>query len=168
MVVKPQETQFQQQQPSIQQQSPQQLPQSTTNNTNIQSIANKFTLRAQPHPSPLMSSKTFSDIPTHLIGNIPNVSNGTFFRRSVNNPVHPIHIPEEPEKVQQIPTKRKLTDLIAEINGEEYHVEPKAEEILMKISDNFIEEVMKVACVLARERGDGLVSEMDLQFPLGK
>ncbi|XP_030225330.1 transcription initiation factor TFIID subunit 12 [Gadus morhua] len=83
--------------------------------------------------------------------------------------VKPLMIPgpagrASPE-VSQVLTKKKLQDLVREIDPNE-QLDEDVEEMLLQIADDFIESVVTAACQLARHRKSNTLEVKDVQLHL--
>nr|XP_006822367.1 PREDICTED: transcription initiation factor TFIID subunit 12-like [Saccoglossus kowalevskii] len=67
----------------------------------------------------------------------------------------------------QILTKRRLHDLVKEVDPNE-QLDEDVEELLLQIADDFIENVVTSACQLAKHRKSSTVEVKDVQLHLGK
>ena len=67
----------------------------------------------------------------------------------------------------QVLTKRKLQDLLHEIDPTET-MDDDVEEALLHIADDFIENVITASCQLAKHRRSSILDVKDVQLHLGK
>lgn len=67
----------------------------------------------------------------------------------------------------QILTKRKLQDLLHEIDPTET-MDDDVEEVLLQIADDFIENVINSSCQIAKHRKSNTVEVKDVQLHLGE
>ncbi|KAG9332052.1 hypothetical protein JZ751_016185 [Albula glossodonta] len=67
----------------------------------------------------------------------------------------------------QVLSKKKLQDLVREIDPNE-QLDEDVEEMLLQIADDFIESVVTAACQLARHRKSNTLEVKDVQLHLGK
>lgn len=72
----------------------------------------------------------------------------------------------EAEKQQPILSKRRLRELVEQVDPTE-KLDPDVEAILLEIADDFIYNVTKSACKLARHRQSDTLEVRDLQLHLG-
>ncbi|KAK0137413.1 Transcription initiation factor TFIID subunit 12 [Merluccius polli] len=68
-------------------------------------------------------------------------------------------------EVSQVLTKKKLQDLVREIDPNE-QLDEDVEEMLLQIADDFIESVVTAACQLARHRKSNTLEVKDVQLHL--
>ena len=66
----------------------------------------------------------------------------------------------------QILTKRKLQDLLHEIDPTET-MDDDVEEVLLQIADDFIENVINSSCQIAKHRKSNTLDVKDVQLHLG-
>ncbi|KAM4600799.1 transcription initiation factor TFIID subunit 12 isoform 1-T1 [Polymixia lowei] len=68
-------------------------------------------------------------------------------------------------EVSQVLSKKKLQDLVREIDPNE-QLDEDVEEMLLQIADDFIESVVTAACQLARHRKSNTLEVKDVQLHL--
>lgn len=67
----------------------------------------------------------------------------------------------------QVLTKPRLQELVREIDPTE-QLDEEVEELLLQIADDFIENTVNAACLLAKHRKVAKVEVKDVQLHLGK
>jgi transcription initiation factor TFIID subunit 12 len=67
----------------------------------------------------------------------------------------------------QILTKPRLQELVREIDPTE-QLDEEVEEILLQIADDFVENTVNAACLLAKHRKNPKVEVRDVQLHLGE
>lgn len=66
----------------------------------------------------------------------------------------------------QLLTKIRLRELVKEVDPNE-QLEEDVEELMMQVSDEFVDEVVKAACRFAKHRKSTIVEVKDVQLYLG-
>ena len=74
---------------------------------------------------------------------------------------------QQQQHSSQVLTKRKLQDLLHEIDPTET-MDDDVEEALLHIADDFIENVITASCQLAKHRRSSILDVKDVQLHLGK
>lgn len=64
-------------------------------------------------------------------------------------------------------TKERLRELVKEVDPNE-QLEEDVEDLMLQISDDFVEEVVRAACIFAKHRKSNIVEVKDVQIYLGK
>lgn len=72
-----------------------------------------------------------------------------------------------PDTATQILTKPRLQELVREIDPTE-QLDEEVEELLLQIADDFVENTVNAACLLAKHRKVAKVEVRDVQLHLGK
>lgn len=72
-----------------------------------------------------------------------------------------------PDMATQILTKPRLQELVREIDPTE-QLDEEVEELLLQIADDFVENTVNAACLLAKHRKVAKVEVRDVQLHLGK
>lgn len=72
-----------------------------------------------------------------------------------------------PDTATQILTKPRLQELVREIDPTE-QLDEEVEELLLQIADDFVENTVNAACLLAKHRKVARVEVRDVQLHLGK
>lgn len=88
-------------------------------------------------------------------GNTPTTSSAT-----------PNTTQQQQQHSSQVLTKRKLQDLLHEIDPTET-MDDDVEEALLHIADDFIENVITASCQLAKHRRSSILDVKDVQLHLG-
>ena len=79
----------------------------------------------------------------------------------------PAATPAPTSRHNQVLSKRKLQDLLHEIDPSET-LDDDVEEILLQIADDFIENVISTSCQIAKHRKSNTLEVKDVQLHLGK
>lgn len=66
----------------------------------------------------------------------------------------------------QLLTKTRLRELVKEVDPNE-QLEEDVEELMLQISDDFVDELVRAACVFAKHRKSNIVEVKDVQLYLG-
>lgn len=64
-------------------------------------------------------------------------------------------------------TKTRLRELVKEVDPNE-QLEEDVEDLMLQISDDFVNELVKSACMFAKHRKSNIVEVKDVQIYLGK
>jgi transcription initiation factor TFIID subunit 12 len=72
-----------------------------------------------------------------------------------------------PEFDLQILTRPRLQDLVREVDPTE-QLDEEVEELLLQLTDDFVESTVSAACLLAKHRKASTVDVKDVQLHLGK
>lgn len=64
-------------------------------------------------------------------------------------------------------TKTRLRELVNEVDPNE-QLDEDVEDLMLQLSDNFINEIVKEACLLAKHRKSNILETRDVQLYLGK
>jgi len=66
----------------------------------------------------------------------------------------------------QLLTKTRLRELVKEVDPNE-QLEEDVEDLMLQLSDDFVNELVKAACVFAKHRKSNIVEVKDVQIYLG-
>lgn len=66
----------------------------------------------------------------------------------------------------QLLTKTRLRELVKEVDPNE-QLEEDVEDLMLQISDDFVDELVRAACVFAKHRKSNIVEVKDVQLYLG-
>lgn len=64
-------------------------------------------------------------------------------------------------------TKTRLRELVKEVDPNE-QLEEDVEDLMLQISDEFVDELVRAACMFAKHRKSNIVEVKDVQVYLGK
>lgn len=64
-------------------------------------------------------------------------------------------------------TKARLRELVKEVDPNE-QLEEDVEDLMLELSDDFVDELVKAACIFAKHRKSNIVEVKDVQLYLGK
>ncbi|XP_066573818.1 transcription initiation factor TFIID subunit 12 isoform X2 [Amia ocellicauda] len=120
-------------------------PQTLTNLSNFSTA-----VKAEPAATPPLSTSMANSTAAAAPGKVP----GTMVPLSRPNP-----------EGSQVLSKKKLQDLVREIDPNE-QLDEDVEEMLLQIADDFIESVVTAACQLARHRKSNTLEVKDVQLHL--
>uniref|UniRef100_A0A3B5KI04 Transcription initiation factor TFIID subunit 12 n=1 Tax=Takifugu rubripes TaxID=31033 RepID=A0A3B5KI04_TAKRU len=109
-----------------------------------------------PPPPPRPRNRWESLAPVLDSGEIQNTKSPKYFPRSYFTHKHLFF---------KVLTKKKLQDLVREIDPNE-QLDEDVEEMLLQIADDFIESVVTAACQLARHRKSNTLEVKDVQLHL--
>ncbi|KAL8220718.1 UNVERIFIED_CONTAM: hypothetical protein K2H54_053200 [Gekko kuhli] len=123
-------------------------------------------IMSQFGPSTLINLSNFSSIKPEPASTPPHSSmaNNTTVAKMPGTPSSGGRLSPESS---QILTKKKLQDLVREVDPNE-QLDEDVEEMLLQIADDFIESVVTAACQLARHRKSNTLEVKDVQLHLGK
>ncbi|XP_005993185.1 transcription initiation factor TFIID subunit 12 isoform X2 [Latimeria chalumnae] len=115
-------------------------------------------------PSTLINLSNFSSIKPEPASTPPHatMANNTSVVKLPGTPGGGGRISPE---ANQVLTKKKLQDLVREIDPNE-QLDEDVEEMLLQIADDFIESVVTAACQLARHRKSNTLEVKDVQLHL--
>ncbi|KAJ8290212.1 hypothetical protein GJAV_G00009990 [Gymnothorax javanicus] len=115
----------------------------------------------QSPPSSIINLSTFSSSASPLSASMANSAAAT--------PAKVLGTPGPPGRISpegtQVLSKKKLQDLVREIDPNE-QLDEDVEEMLLQIADDFIESVVTAACQLARHRKSNTLEVKDVQLHL--
>ncbi|KAJ8289235.1 hypothetical protein COCON_G00018940 [Conger conger] len=115
----------------------------------------------QSSPSSIVSLSAFSSSASPLSASMANSAAAT--------PAKVLGTPAPPGRLSpegsQVLSKKKLQDLVREIDPNE-QLDEDVEEMLLQIADDFIESVVTAACQLARHRKSNTLEVKDVQLHL--
>lgn len=63
-------------------------------------------------------------------------------------------------------TKTRLRELVKEVDPNE-QLEEDVEDLMLQISDDFVDELVRAACIFAKHRKSSIVEVKDVQIYLG-
>lgn len=66
----------------------------------------------------------------------------------------------------QLLTKARLRELVKEVDPNE-QLEEDVEDLMLQLSDDFVNELVKAACIFAKHRKSNIVEVKDVQLYLG-
>uniref|UniRef100_A0A452GV94 Transcription initiation factor TFIID subunit 12 n=2 Tax=Gopherus TaxID=38771 RepID=A0A452GV94_9SAUR len=126
--------------------------------TKAQQIMNQF------GPSTLINLSSFSSIKPEPANTPPqsSMANSTTVAKMPGTPSGGGRLSPESN---QVLTKKKLQDLVREVDPNE-QLDEDVEEMLLQIADDFIESVVTAACQLARHRKSNTLEVKDVQLHL--
>ncbi|XP_021118857.1 transcription initiation factor TFIID subunit 12 isoform X3 [Heterocephalus glaber] len=115
-------------------------------------------------PSALINLSSFSSIKPEPASNPPQgpMANSTTVVKIPGTPGTGGRLSPESN---QVLTKKKLQDLVREVDPNE-QLDEDVEEMLLQIADDFIESVVTAACQLARHRKSSTLEVKDVQLHL--
>lgn len=67
----------------------------------------------------------------------------------------------------QLLTKTRLRELVKEVDPNE-QLEEDVEDLMLQLSDDFVNELVRAACMFAKHRKSNIVEVKDVQIYLGK
>ncbi|NWW89170.1 TAF12 factor, partial [Rhynochetos jubatus] len=117
-------------------------------------------------PSTLINLSNFSSIKPEPASTPPqsSMANSTTVAKMPGTPSGGGRLSPESS---QVLTKKKLQDLVREVDPNE-QLDEDVEEMLLQIADDFIESVVTAACQLARHRKSNTLEVKDVQLHLGE
>ncbi|KAI1231320.1 hypothetical protein IHE44_0008262 [Lamprotornis superbus] len=115
-------------------------------------------------PSTLINLSNFSSIKPEPASTPPqsSMANSTTVAKMPGTPSGGGRLSPESN---QVLTKKKLQDLVREVDPNE-QLDEDVEEMLLQIADDFIESVVTAACQLARHRKSNTLEVKDVQLHL--
>ncbi|XP_057252983.1 transcription initiation factor TFIID subunit 12 [Pezoporus wallicus] len=115
-------------------------------------------------PSTLINLSSFSSIKPEPASTPPqsSMANSTAVAKMPGTPSGGGRLSPESN---QVLTKKKLQDLVREVDPNE-QLDEDVEEMLLQIADDFIESVVTAACQLARHRKSNTLEVKDVQLHL--